>query len=314
MKKSFIICAAFCFVSSFPLLSQNKTLFHYPLNDGDLWEYWEGPRFFIYEQRKIIGDTLLPNGNFYKIIEVVNNQQHRGLMFQRVEKKCVYQYAPRFVPPNTLLHEEILLYKLEIELGDIWPYPGYEYDGFLADPGFVQVNEFGSLNFGGQSWEGVALGSYTLPDTGLWFDPDVILLDSLGVYIDAYEGGYLQLRGAIINRRQFGTITSVNDRGAVSSPLIPVVASFRIFPNPIVSDAQVQFELTDVSEIRFSIFDILGRELYELPMRRFDVGRHSFTWGGARELAKPSLPNGIYFIVFTDGLSQPLVRKFTVTK
>lgn len=312
MKKSFVICAALCIALNFPLFSQNKTVFHYPLNDGDLWEYWEGPQFFIYEQRKVVGDTLLSDGNVYKIIKVTGNLTNGYLRFQRVIDNSVFQF-PRFIPPDSLANEQFLLYKLAVEVGDTWPYPD-GYDGFLADSGFVQVNQFGSINFGGRSWNGVAFGSYTLPDTGLWFDPDVILLDSLGVYIDAYEGGYFQLRGAIINGRQFGTLTSVSVREAASTSPIPTVTSFRIFPNPVASEAQVQFELTDVSEIRFSIFDILGRELYESPPRRFRAGLHSLHWDDMGELPKTSITAGVYFVVLTESLSQRLVRKFTVMK
>lgn len=314
MKKSFIICVALCFASSFPLFSQNKIVFHYPLNDGDLWEYWEGPNFFIYRQRKVIGDGLLSNGKSYKIIEVVSNQGYGGLMFQRVEDQNVFQAKPRFVPPDSTAYDEFLLYKLEVEIGDTWPHPGSDYDGFIADSGFVRVTEFGVQSFGGRNWKGMALGSYTLPDTGLWFDPDVILLDSLGVYVDAYEGGYLQLRGAIINGRQFGTITSVNDRGTVSNPLIPVVTSFRIFPNPVASDAQIQFELNRSSEIQFSIFDILGRQLYLSPPHRFGVGLHRLPWNDADGFIGTSVPNGVYFLVLTGNLSQRLVRKFTLMR
>jgi len=202
--------------------------------------------------------------------------------------------------------------KLQVEIGDTWPYPGYGYDGFIADSGFVQVNEFGIQGFGGRNWNGMALGSYTLPDTGFWFYPDVILLDSIGVYVDAYEGGYFQLRGAIINGRQFGTITSVNVREVASTSLIPSVMSFRIFPNPVVSEAEVQFELTGPSGIRFSIFDILGRKLYESPPRRFGAGLHSLPWNDADgHFRKPS-GRGLYFVVLTNNSTLRLTRKFTV--
>lgn len=313
MKKSFMICVALCFVSSFTLFAQGKTVFHYPLNDGDLWEYWEGPRFFIYEQRKVIGDTLLSNGKIYKAIKV-KGVLNSGFIFQRIEDHQVFQAKPRFVPPDSTAYDEFLLYKLQVELGDTWPYPGYGYDGFIANSGFVQVNEFGIQGFAGRNWKGMALGSCTLPDTGLWFDPDVILLDSLGVYADAYEGGYFQLRGAIINGQQFGTITSVNVQEAASNSLIPVVTSFRIFPNPVVSDAQVQFELTGPREIQFSIFDVLGRRFYQSPRRHLGVGFHNWPLNDLGEFIKTSVPNGVYFIVLTEGLNQRLVRKFIAMK
>jgi len=112
MKKSLIICAAISFVSSFPLFSQGKSVFHYPLNDGDLWEYWEGPRFFIYEQRKVIGDSLLSNGKIYKAIKVTG-VLNSGFIFQRIDDHRVFQARPRFIPPDSTAYDEFLLYKLQ---------------------------------------------------------------------------------------------------------------------------------------------------------------------------------------------------------
>jgi hypothetical protein len=133
-----------------PVLSQDKIVFHYPLNNGDMWEYCEGPRFFIYEQLKVIGDSLLSNGKTYKAIKITGNFSS-GFKFQRIDDHCVFLAKPRFVPPDSTAFDEFLLYKLEMEIGDTWPYPGNGHDGFLADSGFVLVNEFGSLSFGGRN-------------------------------------------------------------------------------------------------------------------------------------------------------------------
>ncbi|MGH7494382.1 MAG: T9SS type A sorting domain-containing protein [bacterium] len=227
-----LYCVAILVVLAVPVFSQNKTVFHYPLGNGDLWEYWEGPRFFIYEQRKVIGDSLLSNGKTYKAINITGNFSS-GFKFLRIDDHCVFLAKPRFVPPDSTAF---------------------------------------------------------------------------------YEGGYLQLQGAIIDGRQFGKITSVKEPEKTSTLHIPVVTSFKIFPNPVASDAQVQFELTRPAEIQVSIFDVLGRQLYQSPWRRFGVGLHNLPWNSAAEFTKGSIPNGVYFIVLTENLSQQLVRKFIMMK
>jgi hypothetical protein len=311
MKKVSIISIALYLILSFPLFSQNKTLFHYPLNNGNLWEYWEGPRFFAYEQRKVIGDTLLTNGKSYKIIQIKGNF-NSGYIFQRLEDINVFQARPRFIPPDSVAYDEYLFYQLSVKIGDTWPYPAakYNWDGFLADSGFVQVNAFGTVIFGGRNWKAVALGSYTLPDTGLWFDPDVILTDSLGIYSDAFEGGYYQLRGAIINGRQFGTITSVNEKNA--NP--PSLLDLRIYPNPIVSDAHIQFSLKRAENLQISILDLLGRKINELPLRTYSAGLHTLHWNHKNGPVQEHLHSGVYFVVLTNNSNLRLTRKFMVLK
>jgi len=315
MKKVSIISIALYLILSFPLFSQNKTLFHYPLNNGNLWEYWEGPRFFVRVQHKVIGDTLLSNGKVYKIIKITENLSSAvALQFQRIEDHCVFQARPRFIPPDSVAYDEFLLYKLEVKIGDTWPYPGYGYDGFVADSGFVRVNEFGSLSFGARNWKGVVLGSYTLPDTGLWFDPDVILLDSMGVYRDAFEGGYLQLRGAIIRDKQYGTLTSIKEDKPNPNLITDFALNIKSYPNPVMTELHVQFELRRPDKIQIAIFDLLGRKIHEFPSRNYGIGIHTQSWNGRDQSTNWPLPSGIYLLTLTNNFNQRMIHKFTLLK
>ncbi|MGH7497116.1 MAG: T9SS type A sorting domain-containing protein [bacterium] len=316
MKGISILCRIMLCWSWCPtVLAQNETLFHYPLNDGDLWEYWEGPRFFIYEQRKVIGDSLLPNGKLYKTIEIQGNLQSRALKFQRLEEHSVFEYAPRFVPPDSIAHDEVLLFELEVHVSHTWPYQGYGYQGFLSDSGFYQVNEIGFMNFGNHAWHKMGVGSYTLPNYGLWFNPDAVLLDSIGLYGDTYEGGYFELRGAIINGRQFGTITAVNERDDSDQAFIPTsLVYFRNYPNPVVSEVKIELMLRHPDKIRISIVDLLGRQIYVFPFADFSVGVHSLHWNAKDFLTAKLAPVGTYFLVLTNNASQHLTRKFMIVK
>lgn len=311
MKKFSVIYAAFCLVSSFPLFSQNKTVFHYPLNDGDLWEYEEntgGLRFW--EIREVLGDTLLPTGKTYKIIKYSHQRNSEYLRFQRVANNEVYQYTPRFVPPDSVEPDESLVFKLEVAVGDTWPYPIQDVSNKSC---FYQVEEIDVHDFANREWKKAWFNVITFSDSSLCAGY-IEFLDSLGVYRDTYEGGSLQLRGAIINGKQFGALTSVSERETAPNAHIPIVTSFRIFPNPVVSGTQIQFALNRPDEIQFAIFDILGRELYQSPPRPFGAGLHSLPWRAASGLDKAALSSGVYFLVLNTNLGQQLVRKFTVMK
>ncbi len=294
MKKIIACGLIFCSILIFgpPLFSQNETLFHYPLNNGDLWEYWEGPRFFIYEKHKVIGDTHLPNGHTYKIIEVKGNLQSRYLKFQRIENQCVFGVSRRFIPPNSIVNEEYLLYNLEVKVGDTWRYPPYGYQGFLADSGIVRINKIDSMNFGNHIWKRMILGSYIWPNFDVWFNEDVLLLDSIGVYQDSFEGGYLQLRGAIIRGKQYGIITSVKEDEPAPN-LTEFALNLKSYPNPVKKDLHAQFELEHPDKIQISIFDLLGRKIYEFPSREYAMGIHRLFWHGKDEKTNRPFPKGI---------------------
>jgi hypothetical protein len=314
MKKVLLLSAANYFVLSSLLFSQSKTVFHYPLNIGDMWEYWEGPNFFIYEQRKVIGDTILPNEKHYKTIEIKGNLQSRFLKFQRIEEQNVFEYAPRFVPPDTVAHEEILICKLEVGEGDTWPYQEDGYQGFLADSGFYYVSQIDRMSFGNREWTKMAVDSYTLPDMGLWFHEDIILLDSLGLYQDAFEGGYYQLRGAIINGRQFGIITSIELHHEIDNTLPESISLIAAYPNPVLSIANFTFHLERPAQLHITIFDVLGRQIYEFPMKNFEMGVNTLQWNGVDQRTNMFVASGIYFFIITDSFNNRTARKFTVLK
>lgn len=295
MKRVALACAAISLLLIQEALSQNKTLFHYPLHDGDLWEYSEGPPLFIHQQRKVVGDSLLSNGKIYKAIQI-SGVLSSGFIFQRIEERHVFQAHPIFVPPDSVAYDEFLLYKLEVEIGDTWPYPGYNYDGFIADSGFVQVNEFVTQNFGGRNWQSVWLSSYTLPDTSAWSYNDVLLLDSIGVYYDVYEGGHFELLGAIINGRKFGTIASVRveEPSTDTNISLPAVIDLDVYPNPSVFSAQIKFHLAIAGVVFVRVYDVSGRMIRELSHGFRAVGEHSVNWDGRDQLGK-MVASGAYF-------------------
>lgn len=174
---------------------EERHIFHYPLNLGDRWEYLRSPGFL--DARKVIGDTLLPDGKTYRVIERVTTGG-TSFFFQRVSDSNEVFQRGRFDS------DEFLLFKLAIKVGDTWTFP---LRGNPTDSAFSKVFELSDTTVFSSRFKFAQIESFTLPDSApLFFGTEVILVDSIGIFFEGFEGGKNELQGAIINGRQYGNI------------------------------------------------------------------------------------------------------------
>ncbi len=66
-----------------------------------------------------------------------------------------------------------------------------------------------------------------------------------------------------------------------------------LYPNPITTTATIEYELERPTDVRISIYDILGREVDTLPAGLQRTGRQSITWDAS------NLSRGIYLLRIT---------------
>jgi uncharacterized repeat protein (TIGR02543 family) len=78
------------------------------------------------------------------------------------------------------------------------------------------------------------------------------------------------------------------DPATVALALAPIV------PNPVQTNAQVEFSLPQEADVRVQVLDIQGREIVTLASGVFPSGRHHLSWDGARLGGARSA--GVYFI------------------
>lgn len=267
--------------------------FYYPLNKGDYWEYEKRSGISLIESHRVIGDSLMPNGNSYRIIEKYNQQAGFYHAYQRVvDSTYVYQLYHYLEPPDKVIYDEFLLYKLDIAVGDSWSYPPGSYQGFIADSGFVEVIEMADTTVWEKTFKLATLGSFTLPDTGVWFSHDVLLLDSIGVLWDSFEGGFFRLRGAIINGKQYGSITSV--RSFQNGSPNKAIGTLHSYPNPFNNSTTIEYKLNSSGPVRISIFNLLGERIKLLHNSYLTPGLYRLQWHGDNDLGV-AVPSGIYF-------------------
>jgi hypothetical protein len=122
--------------------------------------------------------------------------------------------------------------------------------------------------------------SWTAANTGLMTSS----VATLSVWTSTLYAG---LSGGAVWRRPIAEmITSVE----TSSGGIPTVFELsQNYPNPFNPSTTIKFELPKSSDVRLSVFDMLGREVSALVKERRDAGVHEVKFDGS------NLASGVYF-------------------
>jgi hypothetical protein len=66
------------------------------------------------------------------------------------------------------------------------------------------------------------------------------------------------------------------------------------FPNPFNPRTSIRFSLPEASDVKLSIYNVLGQRVRLLAERRFDAGSHDLLWDG-RDGSGQAVASGVYF-------------------
>lgn len=283
------------------LWGQSEThSFCYPLNIGDFWEYIHSPAF--QETREVIGDTLMPNGKLYRIVK----QKVFGyttFMFQRVsDENDLFQIGQ-------FMSIENLRFKLNIRVGDTWRF-------FVSsiDSGFFKVTCLADTTLWKRKLKYAVIQDFTLPDSTRPLAPnDYFIADSIGIFYHGFEGGFSELKGAIINGKKFGVITTVE---AEKSALPQSSLIKQNYPNPFNSETRIDFVILEPGFVAIRIYNAVGQEVRKLLENGLSTGSHSITWDGKDNDGK-LVDTGVYIYMLqhiTNHQTLSLARKLLMLR
>jgi hypothetical protein len=105
-------------------------------------------------------------------------------------------------------------------------------------------------------------------------------------------------------RMAIGTQAFVD--GAVDD-VLPTELTLTAYPNPVQSQATVQYTLTEPDDVRFEVYDMLGRRVATLANGRKQAGVHELPFDAS------GLASGVYFGRLQVG-GQTLTQKITVVR
>lgn len=124
-------------------------------------------------------------------------------------------------------------------------------------------------------------------------------------------GGVYSLKGGFWRGGET-LIVGVGDDGDDKSVAAELPIAFRLhaaFPNPLIRNSAIAFDLPATRFVRMRIFDASGRVARTLAEGTLAAGRHHRSWEGVDDNGRP-VSAGIYFVRFdseTDHASQKII-------
>jgi hypothetical protein len=241
----------------------------YPLGIGDRWQYagagWSTPRNVT-----IFRDSVMLNGQRYSFLQF---DYPLGGRWERKAGNQVYRYEPES-------GQEYLWYDFSLSAGHVVNIIPRQNDSTIIYLSLVGTHQlFGAVRRWWYFWVDYST-SYVDDEEGIQ------ITDSLGFTDMTTMWGFSEIRGAIINGRQYGTITFAQ----TTEPDKP--RSVRLqqnFPNPFNPITTILFETPVAGRVRLSVFDILGREVALLTEGVLPPGDHRVQFDASK------LSSGVYF-------------------
>lgn len=91
-----------------------------------------------------------------------------------------------------------------------------------------------------------------------------------------------------------GYIEITNDLTGINGTL-PLIFEFTNYPNPFNPETNIQFSLTDISDVELMIYNLKGQKVKTLIKSELDRGNYKYVWKGTDANNKQTA-SGIYFI------------------
>lgn len=281
----------------------DEALKFYPLQVGNYWEYRyasvdeQFPVFndTTYYSIEVIADTTLSNGVKYQVLQSVNmgmvylphheveasfneHGQRVNKYFERIDSLTanIYQWKPiEGNPFHEVMIDSLLLQPTEESSAVRWPFGVYT----IRIPQMDEVLVFGSV------YEAISM---TMIDAIPVF---YVLASGLGIaYIESGEGFSYGKIDAIYFRDHEGN--EYGDAVHVNTPVIPEIpqtsALHANYPNPFNPATTIPFELSEASQVRLEVYDMLGRRVALLVNETHQPGRHTAVFDAG------SISSGMY--------------------
>jgi len=154
---------------------------------------------------------------------------------------------------------------------------------------------------GGQA----AFGGY--PDTGVYencMDMDPVFLDPVNDDYRLFKDNSPCINSGDPDASYNDPDGSRNDMGALWPPEWPDGINFEqrigkillsVYPNPVLSEAIVEYNIEQPADIRIMLVNQLGQEIMVMPIKRSPAGKQKIS------INVSTLPQGVYFIKLQKG-------------
>lgn len=127
------------------------------------------------------------------------------------------------------------------------------------------------------------------------FIPNGTQWKKVSIYIANFRYPNARFRFEFVNRRGNNVFIdrfSISDGPTSLSEALKRAIGFSVYPNPMQSVSQVQFNLNEASDVELKLFDVTGKIIQTVHEASLSSGTHQL------ELQVATLPKGFYFLDF----------------
>jgi hypothetical protein len=285
-RQLFILIITFGFTAQAQI---DSALSYYPIQNGNIWQYWyhykiaytnssESTYVFV----KIVGDTLMPNGKWYNIVDGPR-LSFLSTGYQRIDSADanIYCYSGYPTPSETLIDS------LRAQVHDV-------FGGGILCTAADTITLFGRET----------VTKTFVPNA--FYAPRVTFAQGIGIVksmhlednpvYPVYDTYTYDLVYAKINSLEYGTLTEV-------SPKTKDIPTYFVldqnYPNPFNPSTTIKFSIPTSGRVSVTIFDVLGRQVAKVIDGDYSKGEHIVRWNA------PHIASGAYFYrLQTDTYSQ----------
>jgi hypothetical protein len=246
----------------------------FPLQPGNRWFYRDfvpvtGP----FRIHKVLSDTTMPNGLTYAVV-LDSGTSNQVVRYYRQSGARVYQYG------FFTVGQEQLVFDFSRATGDT-------IASFRrgSDTCTITLEYRGSGTIFGMNrpqWYFLINPTIHLTDDQTGYG----ITDSLGITSVSTFSSLLNVSGALVNGRMFGTFTSVAQSSS-SSP--DAMHLYQNYPNPFNPTTTIHYQLPTRAHVTLTVFDLLGRDVATLVDGMEEPGEKAATFDGS------ALASGVYF-------------------
>lgn len=246
--------------------AQVDTTDWFPMQTGNYWEYWDNgtssEKLFV----TIEGDTILDNGEEYKIFRYHSNNwlDYTDYYLRKADNcKILFYYgAPgcinkeqilyNFCQPDSLLWESctghtqnVIWSRTVLNTEEIY-FPFYQ--NLVLSKQFSDVTIDTTTNPIDTVWDAYGLER---------------IVKGLGLVESILDQSpWYQLVGAIIDGVEYGTVTEIDHQNNHLS-MKDLHFTIEVFPNPFNSQTNIYFTVDQKSTINIEIYNMIGEKLKE---------------------------------------------------
>jgi hypothetical protein len=276
---------------------------YYPLKDGNYWEYTDN---YNLANSRVMGDTILPNAQCYKILKNIGNYGTTYYEFLRIDDSMnVWKYAENFS-----CNEELLLFILTLPDRSLWKECYITpLDSAVNFPCLFEtklryniVLQQAAIT---KSFCGAVIDTVNKDTSfcGSFYFTKYDLAKNFGPVFMAGGGTVLWLSGAIIDGIQYGQILlDVGDEN-----LTPGFRLDQNYPNPFNPSTIIKYSVASALFVTLKVYDVLGNEIASLVNEEKIPGIYTAEFNGA------GLSSGIYFYRLSAG-DRSNIKKMLMVK